>query len=50
MTPLYTVLLCLPAALVLIVCMCGLAILWSPTPRSTTPQAVGRQRSGSSTP
>jgi hypothetical protein len=30
MEPLYTLLLCLPAALVLIACVCGLAALWSP--------------------
>jgi hypothetical protein len=35
MVPLYTLLLCLPAALALIVCACGLAVLWSPTAQPT---------------
>jgi hypothetical protein len=30
MTPLYTVLLCLPAGLALIISVCGLAVLWPP--------------------
>jgi hypothetical protein len=44
MAPLYTLLLCLPAALVLIACVCGLAALWAPTPRPTIHQTVSRQR------
>jgi hypothetical protein len=44
MTPLYTLLLCLPAALVLIACICGLAALWAPTTRSTNHPTVGRRR------
>ncbi len=35
MTPLYTVLLCLPAGLALIIAVCGLAVLWSPPARAT---------------
>jgi hypothetical protein len=30
MEPLYTLLLCLPAALALIACGCGVALLWAP--------------------
>ena len=37
MAPLYTLLLCLPAALALIACMGGLAALWSST--GTAPHA-----------
>jgi hypothetical protein len=44
MEPLYTLLLCLPAALVLIACVCGLAVLWSPTARPTDHLTVGGQR------
>ena len=44
MEPLYTLLLCLPAALVLIACVCGLAALWSPTARPTDRPMAGRQR------
>jgi hypothetical protein len=47
MAPLYTCFLCLPAALVLIACGCGLAALWSPTARPTTHQTAGKQRSWS---
>jgi len=50
MAPLYTLLLCLPAVLVLIACVCGLAALWSPTARPTNHQTVGRQRGGRSAP
>jgi hypothetical protein len=50
MVPLYTLLLCLPAALVLIVCVGGLAALWAPTVRPIQPQTVGRQRGWSSIP
>jgi hypothetical protein len=50
MAPLYTLLLCLPAALVLIACVCGLAALWSPTAQPTTHQTVGRPRGRRSTP
>jgi hypothetical protein len=35
MTPLWTVLLCLPAGLALIIAVCGLAVLWpQPTARA----------------
>ena len=50
MAPLYTLLLCLPAALVLIACVGGLAALWAPTPRPTIHQTVGRQRGWSNAP
>jgi hypothetical protein len=33
MKPLYTLLLCLPAALGVMACACGLAVLWSPAAR-----------------
>jgi hypothetical protein len=42
--PLYTLLLCLPAALELIACGGGLAALGSPTAQSPTRQTVGRPR------
>jgi hypothetical protein len=44
MEPLYTLLLCLPAALVLIACGCGLAALGFPTARPPEHPPVGRQR------
>jgi hypothetical protein len=44
MAPLYTLLLCLPAALVLVACVCGLAALWSPAAQPTDRPTVGRQR------
>jgi hypothetical protein len=44
MKPLYTLLLCLPAALVLIACGCGLAALWSPKARPTDHPTVDGQR------
>ena len=50
MAPLYTLLLCFPAVLVLIVCVCGLAALWSPTAPPTTHPTVGRPRGRRSTP
>jgi len=46
MAPLYTLLLCLPAALVLIACGGGLAALWSPTARPTTHQTASKQQAG----
>jgi hypothetical protein len=45
MAPLYTLLLCLPAALALIVCAGGLAALWSPTVRAIQHHTAGRQHS-----
>ena len=50
MAPLYTLLLCLPAVLMLIACVCGLAALWSPTTQPTHHQTVGRPRGGRSAP
>jgi hypothetical protein len=44
MEPLYTLLLCLPAALALIACVCGLAVLRSPPARPPEHPTVGRQR------
>ena len=44
MEPLYTLLLCLPAALLLIACICGLAALWSQTVQPTENSTVGRPR------
>ena len=41
MTPLYTLLLCLPAALVLIVCAGGVTVLWPGPP--CPPQGDRRQ-------
>ncbi len=44
MTPVYTLLLCLPAALVLIACGCGLAVLGPPAARPTEYPTRGRRR------
>lgn len=46
MEPFSTLLLCLPAALVLVVCGCGVAALWPPVTRPTAPPPVGRRRAG----
>lgn len=46
MEPFYTLLICLPAALVLIACACGLAVLSSPGTRPADPPAVSRRRGG----
>jgi hypothetical protein len=43
MTPLTTLFLCLPAALMLIACACGLAMLWSPAAQSTDSSTGGRR-------
>ena len=43
MEPFYTLLICLPAALALIACGCGVAILWPPATRPTDHPKVGRQ-------
>jgi hypothetical protein len=48
MEPFYTLLLCLPAVLVLIACGCGVAVLWSPATRPDDHPTVGRRRSGRS--
>ena len=42
MEPLYTFLLCLPAALVLSACGCSVAVLWPPVTQPATPPRVGR--------
>ena len=44
MKPLYTLLLCLPAALGVIACGCGVAVLWPPAARPTAYKTVGRGR------
>jgi hypothetical protein len=46
MEPLYTLILCLPAALVLIACGCGVAALWPLAARPAEHPTVGRRRSG----
>jgi hypothetical protein len=43
MEPFYTLLICLPAALALIACGCGMAVLWPPATRSDDHSAVGRR-------
>jgi hypothetical protein len=48
MAPLVTLLLCLPAALALIACACGVAVLGPPAARFTHRPAVSRGRGGSS--
>ena len=48
MQPFYTLLLCLPAALVLIACGCGVAVLWPPEARPADHPMVGRPRGGQS--
>ena len=50
MAPLYTLLLCLPAVLILITCACGLAVLGAPTAPPPVPPTVGRTRGGSIAP
>jgi hypothetical protein len=49
MEPFYTLLLCLPGALALITCGCGMAVLLPPVARSTEHPTVGRRRGGRST-
>ena len=48
MEPFYTLLICLPAALVLIACACGVAVLSPPRTRPADPPTVGRRRGGRS--
>jgi hypothetical protein len=48
MEPVYMLLICLPAALALIVCGCGVAVLWSPAARPANHPTVGRRRGGRS--
>jgi hypothetical protein len=48
MDPLVTLLLCLPAALVLIACVCGVAVLGPLAVRPTHCPAVRRRRGGTS--
>jgi hypothetical protein len=48
MEPFYTLLICLPAALVWIACACGVAVLSPPATRPADPPAAGRRRSGRS--
>ena len=49
MEPFYTLLICLPAALVLIACACGVAVLSSPVTKPAEPPTGGRGRGGRST-
>ena len=49
MEPFYTLLICLPAALALIACGCGVAVLWPPATQSAEHPTVGRRRRGRST-
>ena len=46
MEPFYTLLICLPAALVLMACGCGVAVLWPLGTRPADPTTVGRRRGG----
>jgi hypothetical protein len=48
MEPFYTLLICLPAALVLIACGGGVAVLWPPEARPADHPTVGRRRGGRS--
>ena len=48
MEPLYTLLLCFPAALVLLACGCGVAVLWPPAARPDEHPTVGRRHNGRS--
>jgi hypothetical protein len=48
MKPLYTLLLCLPAAVAFIACACGLAVLWPSRTRLAEHPTGGRRRSGRS--
>ena len=47
MTPMVTLLLCLPAALVFIVCVCGVGVLWPSTAQPAESPTVSRRRGGS---
>jgi hypothetical protein len=44
MESMVTLVLCLPAALVLIACGCGVAVLWPPATRPAEHPMVGRRR------
>jgi hypothetical protein len=44
MNPLYTLLLCFPAALALIACGCGAAVLWPSAAQPADHRIVGRRR------
>jgi hypothetical protein len=46
MEPFYTLLICLPAVLVLIACGCGVAVLWPPVTRPADHPRVSMQRGG----
>ena len=48
MDPLVTLLLCLPAALALIACACGVAVLGAPAARPTHRPAIRRGHGGTS--
>jgi hypothetical protein len=44
MDPVYTLILCLPAAMVFIACGCGVAVLWPPVARPADPLTIGKRR------
>jgi len=44
MTPMATLLICIPAALLFIVCVCGVAVLWPTESRCADHPMVGRWR------
>jgi len=48
MEPLYMLLICFPAALVLSACGCGMAVLWPPMVWPAAHTTAARGRSGSS--
>jgi len=48
MTPMVTLLICSPAALVFIVCVSGVAVLWPPAVRPAAQSTGGRRRDGRS--
>ena len=45
MEPFYTLLICLPAVLVLIACVCGMAVLWPPATQPDDHPAAGKRHS-----
>jgi hypothetical protein len=48
MEPFYALLICLPAALALIACGCGMALLWPQAARPADHPKVGRRSGGRS--
>ena len=49
MKPWYVLLLCLPAALAVVACVCGLAVLWSPAVQPPKHPTGGRRHGGRNT-